>query len=367
MKIFFQSSVFTMLAAGIFSLVTTLLLGPKTIQWLQALKIKNSIRTEECPKLASLHQVKSETPTMGGALIVSVILFSSMIWLDWSSKYVWILFWVTLGFGCIGFIDDYFKLKNLKGSQGISGKRKFYLQVTVAFIACLAMAWPILKDQGPLYWVKHGGVYLDYKSFLTVVKFPFIQTLYWFPLPCFFLLGIFVITGSSNAVNLTDGLDGLASGTMIFASIALALYAYCSSLEHLIFPGFYVQGSEQIAIFLSIVIGSCLGFLHFNAHPAKIFMGDTGSLPLGAILGIVAVLLRQEFLLAVVGGVFVLEAMSVMLQVSSFKLRKKKIFLCSPIHHHFEYLGWKETKVVTRFWLFSVLLAVLGIASFWKL
>jgi len=371
-----------MLLAALTSLLFTLFLGPACIKKLYALKTGRSIRVEDCPMLAQLHEKKKDTPTMGGILILGAMLFSLVLWMDMSSVFTWILCFTTIWIGGIGAYDDFLKLK-YKNSRGLAGKKKLAFQVLFASLLAGYLVFPSIRefvgglDKLPLPTAKEivvagggdGGT-VPLFSYSLQYYLPFMKE------PVFvakgigvvfaFIFTVFVVTGSSNAVNLTDGLDGLASGCLIMASVVLALVGFFSNNMELsrYLNILYIEGSGEIAVYLFSLCGACLGFLWFNGSPAQVFMGDTGSLALGGIIGVSAVLLRREFLLALVGGVFVMEALSVIIQVLSYRLRnKKRVFLCAPLHHHFEYKGWPETKVVMRFWIVGFLLSIIGIAS----
>lgn len=369
-----------MMLAALTSLLLSIFLGPYFIHKLYQLKIGQPIRKEECPLLGQLHEKKQNTPTMGGILILFSMLISLLLWMDLTHIFTLILLMTTLFLGSIGAYDDYLKLK-YKNSKGMSGKKKMLFQTILSLLIAsyfllppvselLHMGhWfapPIIKDTftldqiTPLSLQQYAGsLYLPFfkdpiiiftGSSLLIVAFLF----------------FFVITGASNAANLTDGLDGLAAGCLIMAASCLTLIAFVSNnIEIASYLNIlYIEGSGEIAIYLSALVGACLGFLWYNSHPAQLFMGDTGSLALGGIIGVAAVLLKRELLLGIIGGIFVAEALSVILQVASYRLRnKKRIFLCAPLHHHFEYQGWAETKVVIRFWIIGLLLAIIGIAS----
>lgn len=335
-----------MILAALTTLLLTIYLGPPFIKKLYELKIGQAIsRVADCPVLGDLHEKKKDTPTMGGVLILTSVLVALLLWMDLTSLNTHVLLITTVWLGILGGFDDYLKLKH-KRTQGLSSRTKIIWQLIFAAL--------------------FGAFFLtQYREFAYFIPF--------YKHPLFVMGGIgafcitlFVVIGASNAVNLTDGLDGLASLCMVNASLVLAIFAFLSNhrevASYLHIP--YLPGASEVAIFLSAVFGACMGFLWYNGYPAQVFMGDTGSLALGGILGVAAVLLRREGLLALVGGVFVVEALSVILQVGSFKLRnRKRIFLCAPLHHHFEYKGWPETKVTLRFWIFSFLLAILGLAS----
>ncbi len=338
-----------MLLAAITTLLLNIFLGPLVIKKLYELKTGQSIRVEDCPMLAELHEKKKDTPTMGGVLILASMLFALLLWMDLRSSFTWILFFTTLYLGALGGYDDYLKLK-YKNSKGMSAKKKFLLQTLFAALVGIYM----LSTQ------EYAGRY-----YLPFMKDPLV-TLQGALLFFGFIFTILVLVGSSNAVNLTDGLDGLAAGTLVMASLVFALVAFLSNNFEMAryLNILYIEGSSEIAVYLCALVGACLGFLWYNGYPAQVFMGDTGSLALGGVLGVSAILLRKELLLGIVGGVFVAEAVSVILQVGSYKLRnKKRVFLCAPLHHHFEYKGWPETKVVLRFWIWGFILAVIGIMS----
>ncbi len=318
---------------------------------------------------------------MGGILILSSLLLSLLFWMDLKSPFTLILFATTVVIGTLGSIDDYLKLR-YKNKNGLSGKGKLAIQGVFSFLVALYLLWTPMtealhtKNWFPPPHAKEEIQDLSELAVLTTQEYaarlyvPFLKDhIFEFSGLGLVLMALFislVITGSSNAVNLTDGLDGLATGTVMLAASAFALIAFVSNnldlsrYLHIL----YIDGSGEIAIYLAALVGASLGFLWYNGHPAQVFMGDTGSLTLGAILGVSAVLLKRELLLTIIGGVFVIEALSVMLQVGSYKLRnKKRLFLCAPLHHHFEYKGWAETKVVLRFWIIGLLLAIIGIAT----
>lgn len=383
-----------MMLAAITSLLISILLGPRFIKILYALKIGQPIRNAECaPLLSELHKNKKNTPTMGGVLILFSMLISLLLWMDLSHIFTLILLVTTVVLGLLGGYDDYLKMK-YKHHKGVSGKKKLMVQFLLSLMLALYLLspaihhsvqmgdWfvpPVIKEQIPLTLYADGNqpattamvpVSLTVAEYASRVYLPFFKD------PIIVFSGIlviisalfifFVVTGSSNAVNLTDGLDGLAAGCLIIVATCLACIAFLSN--HVDISNYlnilYIEGSGEIAIYLSAFVGACLGFLWYNGHPAQVFMGDTGSLPLGGIIGVSAVLLKREFLLGLIGGIFVAEALSVIIQVTSFKFRnKKRVFLCAPLHHHFEYMGWPETKIVLRFWIIGLLLAILGLAS----
>ena len=289
---------------------------------------------------------KAGTPTMGGVIIIGSLLLSSLLWCRYDISYVWIVIFVTLGFGLIGFIDDFSKLHN-NNSRGVSGKIRLLLGF---FIAGFATIWVINVQDSSL------SMTLAFPIFKDVLL-----NLGWFYIP----FSIFVIVGSANSVNLTDGLDGLAIMPVMIASGSLGIIAY--AVGRVDFSNYlevhYIAGSGEIAVFSAALIGAGLGFLWYNAPPAAVFMGDTGSLSLGGALGAISVCTKHEIVLAIIGGLFVLEALSVIIQVAAYKLTGKRVFLMAPIHHHFEKLGWAEPQIVIRFWIISVILALVGLAT----
>lgn len=364
-----------MMLSALTALILSIFLGPRFIKKLYELKIGQTIRTDECPLLGALHQKKKDTPTMGGVLILFSMIVSMLLWMDLKHVFTLIMLITTLFFGFLGGRDDYLKLK-YRNTKGLAGRKKLLFQgflggllalylLSPAFASFVQMgSWfapPLVKDQHEIITLQEYATrfYLPFFKdpvFAFSGAFIFLAAL-WF---------MFVVTGASNAVNLTDGLDGLAAGCLLMVASCLAFVAFVSN--HVQLASYlnilYIEGSGEIAIYLCAFAGACLGFLWYNGHPAQVFMGDTGSLSLGGVIGVASILLRREMLLGVVGGIFVAEALSVILQVGSFKLRdKKRIFLCAPLHHHFEYQGWPETKVVIRFWIVGLLLAIIGLAS----
>jgi phospho-N-acetylmuramoyl-pentapeptide-transferase len=369
-----------MLLAAVTSLLFTIFLGPYFIKKLYEMKIGQSIRSvEECPLLAELHGKKKNTPTMGGVLILSSMIFSLLLWMDLRNVFTLILLLTTLCLGILGGIDDYLKLR-YQNSKGLKARLKLFCQVGFSCLVALYLLFPectqfisgkkffrppVAKEQ-----IASKTVTLTTEQYVERVYVPFYKD------PVFFLDGslkilsllliVFVITGASNAVNLTDGLDGLAAGCLTMVSLVLALVAFLSNHFDLAryLNILYIEGSGEIGVYLLALVGSSLGFLWYNGYPAQVFMGDTGSLALGGILGVASVLLRREMLLGLAGVIFVAEALSVILQVLSYRYRnKKRIFLCAPLHHHFEYKGWPETKVVVRFWIVSLLFSIIAVAS----
>ncbi|HBM15001.1 MAG TPA: phospho-N-acetylmuramoyl-pentapeptide-transferase [Lentisphaeria bacterium] len=323
-------------------------LGPKTIQLLKKFNTHAPSRHKGLIPDQYIDSLKDKTPSMGGILIVIGIVVSSILCAIPTNQYLYVFIFITVAMATVGFADDYTKAVHKK-RDGIPGKIKLIMEFLIASIAVV-------------YLMSLSGV--DISSFyLPFMKSPAITgivgTLITLP------LAIFVVVGSSNAVNLTDGKDGLAAGCIIYAAMAFTVFAYLSGnkifAEYLFIH--YVPGAGEVGIFAASIIGASAGFLWYNCHPASVFMGDTGSLALGGSIGLIAVLLKQEIALIIVGGVFVIEALSVIIQVASFRLTGKRIFLCSPIHHHFERKGWKETQIVTRFWIMALIFALLGLST----
>ena len=338
----------TMLAAGT-ALLLSLVFGPLVIRWLAAKKIGQAVRTDG----PQTHLVKSGTPTMGGVLILISIGITTLLWGDLTNKYVWTVLIVTLGFGIVGWYDDWKKVV-YRDPKGLSAGWKYFWQSLLGLGAALFLAFS----------AKTGAQ--------TELIVPFFKTIaYPLGIVGFITLTYFVIVGTSNAVNLTDGLDGLAIMPTVMIAAAFAIFAYVTGhavlAKYLFIP--YVPGAGELCILLGAIAGAGLGFLWFNAYPAEVFMGDVGALSLGAALGTVAVILRQEIVLLIMGGVFVVETLSVMLQVGYFKYTKKKfgegrrILRMAPLHHHFEQTGWKETQVVVRFWIITIMLVLVGLSS----
>jgi phospho-N-acetylmuramoyl-pentapeptide-transferase len=324
------------------ALILSLWIGPAMIARLSRYKIGQVVR-DDGPKT---HFSKAGTPTMGGALILLTITITTLLWGDLDNRYLWVTLLVTLGCGAIGWVDDYRKLIK-KNPKGLAGKWKLFWQSLIA-LACA-------------FYLYHTAT----SPTETALIIPFVKSMS-VPLGGFFIiLTYFVIVGSSNAVNLTDGLDGLAIVPCLLVGGALGIFAYVSGnldfAKYLVLP--HVPGTGELLIFTSALIGASLGFLWFNTYPALVFMGDVGSLGLGAALGVLAVLVRQEIIFFIMSGVFVVEAMSVMLQVASFKLTGKRIFRMAPLHHHFELKGWPEPRVIVRFWIITVVLVLIGLAS----
>ena len=339
----FNYITFRAVLAAMTALIISFLVGPTMIRKLTAYKIGQSVRSDG----PQSHLIKAGTPTMGGALILTSIAITTLLWGDLRNHYVWVVLFTTLGFGAIGWIDDYRKVVH-RNPKGLSAKAKMGWQSVIALVV---------------------GIYLWKAASLpanTELIVPFLK-FFVFPLSAFafIVLTYLVIVGSSNAVNLTDGLDGLAIMPTVMVSGALAIFAYVAGnavfSKYLGIP--YIPGAGELAVFCGALSGAGLAFLWFNAYPAEVFMGDVGALALGAALGTVAVIVRQELVLFIMGGVFVVEAVSVMIQVASFKLTGKRVFRMAPLHHHYELKGWKETQVVVRFWIITMLLVLMGLAT----
>lgn len=331
---------------GILGVITALFIalwvGPHMIHKLSVRQIGQSVR-DDGPKS---HLSKAGTPTMGGALILVAIGIATLLWSDLNNRYVWITLFVCTAFGAIGWVDDYRKVVE-KNSKGLPARWKYFWQSVAAIVAGLAL---------------YSTATLPQETELIV---PFFKDVVFDLGPAFIILTYFVLVGSSNAVNLTDGLDGLAIMPTVLVAGALGIFAYVSGnsvfANYLHIP--YVPGSGELIIFCGAMVGAGLGFLWFNTYPAQVFMGDVGALALGAALGIVAVIVRQEIVLFVMGGVFVMETVSVILQVASFKLTGRRIFRMAPLHHHFELKGWPEPRVIVRFWIVTVILVLVGLAT----
>ena len=330
--------------AVITALLFVFLFGQNIIDRLRLLQGKGQPIRSDGPKSHLI--AKAGTPTMGGLMILSGMLVSTLLWANPTNPYVWVVLWVTLGFGLVGFYDDYLKVTT-QSHDGVTGRTRLIIEAVIAGLACFAL------------------VRLGHAPFSTSLVFPFFKELVlnlgWF----FVLFAMFIIVGAGNAVNLTDGLDGLAIVPVMIASASFGMISYLSG--NTVFADYlqihYVAGTGELAVVCGAVVGAGLGFLWFNAPPASIFMGDTGSLALGGMIGAVAVATKHEIVLAVIGGLFVLEAVSVIVQVVSFRLTGKRVFKMAPIHHHFEQLGWTEPQIVIRFWIVAVMLALAGLST----
>jgi len=367
----FQYITFRAVMAAMTALLMGLTAGPWVIRRLTALKIGQPVRGYGMQS----HLAKSGTPTMGGVLILLCIAISTLLWFDLSNRFVWIVLMVTLGFGAIGWADDWRKVVK-KDPEGMRSREKFFWQSVIGLLAALYLVFSISENSNMrvldlfFRWIVSGfDVSLPPKAGLFLPFFKEVS----YPLGIlgFVIMTYLVIVGSSNAVNLTDGLDGLAIMPVVMVGSALGVFAYVTGSsvysKYLIFP--YIPGSGELMIFCAAMAGAGLAFLWFNTHPAQVFMGDVGALALGAALGTIAVIVRQEIVLAIMGGIFVAEALSVMLQVMYFKYTKKKygegrrILKMAPLHHHFEKSGWKETQVVVRFWIITMLLCLVGLST----
>ena len=340
----FRYITFRAAMAGITAFIVCLWIGPGLIRFLSKLDLKQTIEREGFAALYGEHAGKEKVPTMGGVIILGAILLSTLLWADLHNRYVWLCLLIVLWLGGVGFVDDYLKLAK-KNSKGLAAANKFIGQAVIGLGI---------------------GVFLYFDSPVwRDVALPFCKN--WFLVlgPFYVLFVALIITGTSNAVNLTDGLDGLAIGCTLMIALTYAVFSYVTGnaqfSHYLQIP--FIAGAGELAVFCAVLFGAGMGFLWFNAHPATVFMGDVGSLGLGGALGAVAIFTKKELLLVIVGGIFVMEALSVMLQVGSYKLRHKRIFRMAPIHHHFQLGGLKETKVVIRFWIVSILLSLLGLAT----
>lgn len=330
--------------AALTALMISFILGPWLIERMRRIKLGQYIRAEG-PKS---HQMKAGTPTMGGILINIAILIPTILWADISNPYIWIILFVTFAHAAIGFLDDYRKVVR-KQNLGLTAKEKFTAQIVVGLLAGVAIAYlPSIHN-----------------NYSTTLTFPFLKNVVLNLGFLYIPFIIVIIVGASNAVNLTDGLDGLAIGSTLIVAVTYTILTYAAG--HFRIADYlriaWVPQTGELAVFCGAMVGASLGFLWFNAHPAEIFMGDVGSLALGAAIGTLAVMIKQELLLILVGGLFVVEALSVIIQVISFKTTGRRVFRMSPLHHHFELSGWKETKVVVRFWIVATIFALLGLAT----
>lgn len=340
----FRYITFRAAMAALTSFLISLLLGPYVIRKLKSLKVGEKINKGDSAALDTLHHSKKDTPTMGGILILVAIVFSTLIWADIANKFIWVVLFSTIWLGITGFIDDYLK-QTKKNAKGLTAKTKLTSQALLGLIL--------------------GVVFLLYFQSSLKLDIPFLKNVVLDLNGMYIIFVILVIAGTSNAVNLTDGLDGLAIGIVVMVALAFSVLCYVSGhirlSEYLLVP--FISGSGELTVFCASILGAGLGFLWFNCYPASIFMGDVGSLALGGALGTVALLIRKELLLVMVGGIFVLEALSVILQVCSFRLTKKRIFRIAPLHHHFQFLNWPENKVIVRFWIIAGLLAIMTIVT----
>jgi phospho-N-acetylmuramoyl-pentapeptide-transferase len=347
------------------ALVISFLVGPRMISWLTRMRIGQSVRNDG----PQTHLTKAGTPTMGGALILVSIAITTLLWADLDNRFVWVVLLVTLGFGAVGWVDDWRKVV-ARNPKGLPARAKFFWQSMIGIVAAVYLAFSVSAPNNATFghlflaWVESGfSAGLSPKADLIV---PFFKTVS-YPLGVwgFMALSYFVIVGTSNAVNLTDGLDGLAIMPTVMIGSALGIFAYVTGnaifARYLGFP--HIPGAGELAVICGAIGGAGLGFLWFNAYPADVFMGDVGALALGAALGAIAIIVRQEIVLFIMGGVFVVETLSVMIQVASFKTTGRRVFRMAPLHHHYELKGWKENQVVVRFWIITMLLVLFGLST----
>jgi phospho-N-acetylmuramoyl-pentapeptide-transferase len=345
--------------------VISFLVGPRMISWLTRMRIGQSVRNDG----PQTHLTKAGTPTMGGALILVSIAITTLLWADLDNRFVWVVLLVTLGFGAVGWVDDWRKVV-ARNPKGLPARAKFFWQSMIGIVAAVYLAFSVSAPNNATFghlflaWVESGfSAGLSPKADLIV---PFFKTVS-YPLGVwgFMALSYFVIVGTSNAVNLTDGLDGLAIMPTVMIGSALGIFAYVTGnaifARYLGFP--HIPGAGELAVICGAIGGAGLGFLWFNAYPADVFMGDVGALALGAALGAIAIIVRQEIVLFIMGGVFVVETLSVMIQVASFKTTGRRVFRMAPLHHHYELKGWKENQVVVRFWIITMLLVLFGLST----
>lgn len=340
----FRYITFRAAAASITAFMICLIYGPVIIKWLKSLNVTQNQKREHAEKIHSLYAHKEKVPTMGGVMIVASVVLSILLWGNLTNRFVWILLFAVLGFGAVGFIDDWMKLRS-KSSRGLTSFMKMFGQLLMSVCIGLYLYLdPSFDKWLYLPLVKGGAVYL---SFFFI---PFV---------------VFVMVGSSNALNLTDGLDGLAIGCTLFTTISLGIIAYLTGrvdfASYLSMP--YLPEAGEVTVVAAALFGASAGFLWFNCYPAEVMMGDTGSLSLGGLVAAIAILIKKEIVLVIVGGIFVWEAVSVMMQVASFKMFKKRIFLMSPFHHHLQLKGWPESKVTIRLWIIAMILAVVGLST----
>lgn len=357
----FQYLTFRTAGAVVTSLIICFYLGPKLISWLKMKQGEGQPIRDDGPES---HLKKKGTPTMGGLMILISLTISTLLWVDMTNAHYWIVLLVTVGYGTIGFMDDYLKLTK-RNTAGLPGKLKLVSQFAISGIAAAWLYFITPESATGLVDAAKEVVDPDKTALRDGLALPFVKD---YLLPLGFLMipfGMLVMIGASNAVNLTDGLDGLATVPVIMAAGCFGLIAWLTG--NIVFAEylnlFYVEGVGELAVFCGALIGACMGFLWFNAPPAMVFMGDTGSLALGGALGSIAVVTKNEFTLAIIGGLFVLETVSVIIQVASYRLTGKRVFRMAPIHHHFEKKGWPETTVVIRFWIIAAILALIGLAS----
>ncbi|MDB5762689.1 MAG: phospho-N-acetylmuramoyl-pentapeptide-transferase [Herminiimonas sp.] len=367
----FNFITFRAVFATLTALAIGLIAGPAVIRMLTRLKVGQAVRTDG----PQTHLIKSGTPTMGGVLILISIGVSTLLWSDWSNRFIWPVLVVTLGFGAIGWVDDYRKVV-YKDPKGMPSREKYFWQSLIGIVAALYLAFSVSAPTSTKVWQLffewvQSGLSMDLPPKADLIV-PFFKTIS-YPLGVwgFIAMTYFVIVGTSNAVNLTDGLDGLAIMPTVMVGTALGLFAYLTGsatyARYLFIP--HIPGAGELIIFCGAMAGAGLAFLWFNAHPAQVFMGDVGALALGGALGTIAVIVRQEIVLFIMGGVFVVETLSVMIQVAYFKFTKmrygtgRRVLLMAPLHHHYEQKGWKETQVVVRFWIITMMLVLFGLST----
>lgn len=355
-------------AAGTMALLISWAIGPRLVAVLRLLKAGQPIRSvsiKGAPDLAEMHGKKAGTPTMGGVLIVLSLLIPVFFWCNLFNPLIWLLVFVTFGFGAIGFLDDYLKITQ-KNADGLSPKAKILGQVLVGLVVGgYLYFFGDSQTLGAQYsYVERGVIYGPWVGY-DYLQVPFFKKFYPYIGVLFVPYVVLVLTSTSNAVNLTDGLDGLCIGITAIVTGAFMLLAYlCSNMffsQYLMMA--YVPRADEVVVFMGALFGACLGFLWYNAYPADMFMGDTGSLTLGGVIGTVAVICKQEILFVIVGGIFVIEAASVVIQVISYRLRKRRVFLMAPLHHHFERRGMTEAKIIARFWILAIVLAIVGLST----
>jgi phospho-N-acetylmuramoyl-pentapeptide-transferase len=354
----FRYITFRTASASLTALFLALVLGPWLIRKLKEFQVGQYIR-EEGPQS---HQSKAGTPTMGGVLIVLCVIVPTLLWADLGNPFVWLVMAVTVAFAGIGFWDDYEKLIR-RNNLGLRARAKFLMQILVSFVFAIVLV--LMTARGLYSTALTFPFFKRYRPELTIPYF--LHHVWTYPLAYlpFLLFVVLILVGSSNAVNLTDGLDGLAIGCIIITASALTVLTYVAG--HAVWAGYldleHLPRAAELTIFCGALVGSSLGFLWYNAYPAEIFMGDVGSLALGGAIATVAVVIKQELLLPFIGGIFVVEALSVILQVASYRLRRKRIFKMAPIHHHFELTGWKESKIIARFWIVALIFALFALTT----
>jgi len=342
----FRYITFRAAMAGLTTFLLCIIFGPFAIDQLKKMKIREIARREDCPDLDQFHCLKDGTPTMGGVFIVGSILLSVLLWADLGNRYVLLTIFTCIWLAVLGWVDDYVKLKKSKsGRRGLTKRTKLIWEI---MLGCFIGSY--------VYFNPDTATKLDLPFFKKIV----------IDLGIFYIpFAALVVIGTSNAVNLTDGLDGLAIGCVLIVSLTLAVLSYVTGhvafSDYLFIP--FISGAGELAIFCAAIMGASLGFLWFNCHPATVFMGDVGSLSLGGTLGVIAVLIKKELLLVIVGGIFVIEAMSVILQIFSVKVRRKRLFKVSPLHHHLQLCGWHESKIITRFWIVAIILALVTLMT----